>query len=53
MAYDDKPKAQFQNVLINNSQISQPETIHQRTPLIVGSQVEMERLFELFKTQVS
>ena len=31
----------------------QPETIHQRTPLIVGSQVEMERLFELFKTQVS
>ncbi len=31
----------------------QPETIHQRTPLIVGSQVEMERLFELFKNQVS
>lgn len=30
----------------------QPETIHQRTPLIVGSRVEMQRLNELFGTHV-
>ena len=30
----------------------QPETIHQRTPLIVGSRVEMQRLNELFGTFV-
>lgn len=31
----------------------QPETIHQRTPLIVGSQVEMNRLTELFESHAS
>ncbi|MGI9519271.1 MAG: class 1 fructose-bisphosphatase [Pirellulaceae bacterium] len=31
----------------------QPENIHQRTPLIVGSRVEMQRLSELFGTCVS
>ena len=30
----------------------QPETIHQRTPLIVGSRVEMHRLNELFGTHI-
>ena len=30
----------------------QPEGIHQRTPLIVGSRVEMQRLNELFGTCV-
>lgn len=34
MSYDDKPKAQFRNVLIKNSQISQPETIHHGTRII-------------------
>ncbi len=31
----------------------QPETIHQRTPLIVGSRVEMQRLNELFGTFIA
>lgn len=30
----------------------QPEDVHQRTPLIVGSRVEMQRLNELFGTYV-
>jgi len=34
VSYDDKPKAQLRNVLINNPEIGQPETIHHGTRII-------------------